>query len=699
MSISLKFLLGIVLSIGTSISLGLLLGNFSVSKSKILTQNQERALQEAEESAPPRKDNTQFMASITPGSHLPSILLEAQYANEVGITKFILSTPIPSTPKENEQLVQAIDGIKNIGDDTTLTLALDCNPSQSWLRQNPDEASIIKIDGATYPSVGSQKWQAHIDSGITKLLNMLSSDIKGNRVTGVILNGLENGQWIRTGAKDASPAHEAAFSAWRSQKYLSLDPGVVSASPEAESVLSTFFSTHQEQDIIDYYEFLSQQTASHIIELASLVRTATNPKFTILASHPNVLEFSDPATGSWGMGTLHENEINGIISKPHSAHRQLGQHGYFASPIFPSIQTLTIDDTYTGIAYQQNSHSIEVPGTYIASNIMNLMTRNSILSAISGTTWVINDKVGNGALAHKPLWKEIDRLLTIRASMLASKKESSPKLAVVLDDKSASYIKDTDLFESIFESLLNTLTESGIEFTWTTLDDLLEGNIPSIPAYLFPNLYKISMGERDKIHEVLGTKQATAIWLYAPGYIDESADVANISALTGITTVQRDATTKSGSKFAFSGTWIEESQDFGAERATVPTFASMDEYADPLARYRDNEDISAAMKYHEEGWTSIVIYEPTVTSEFLRDLFYILEIPMDIAVTETGANPVVYANPMNILLHSKEDTTLNIEFDTNQDVTNTLNTRQGWNNTRTLSIELGAGETSLLSVH
>jgi len=62
----------------------------------------------------------------------------------------------------------------------------------------------------------------------------------------------------------------------------------------------------------------------------------------------------------------------------------------------------------------------------------------------------------------------------------------------------------------------------------------------------------------------------------------------------------RDSAKKSGLKFAFSGTWIEENQDYGIEQTISPTFESNDEYADPLARYRDDDSISAAMKFQPQ---------------------------------------------------------------------------------------------------
>jgi hypothetical protein len=76
----------------------------------------------------------------------------------------------------------------------------------------------------------------------------------------MLLNGLEKGQWVRTGAKDASPGHEAAFEAWLSQKYLSMDTEAPPEFPENDLPMNTFLSLTEEQRTIDYNDFLSQQT-------------------------------------------------------------------------------------------------------------------------------------------------------------------------------------------------------------------------------------------------------------------------------------------------------------------------------------------------------------------------------------------------------------------------------------------------------
>ncbi len=341
------------------------------------------------------------MASIGPGSPLPSILLEIQYAYEVGITEIILQSPIPWTPEQQSRLAEAIEGLKGPGSDITISIALDCNPPQSWLRDNPDEASTSKVDGVTYPSIGSIKWKDETQSRTKVLLTTLDSDIRSGRVTGVILRGLENGQWIRSGAYDSSPAHRASFRQWVTSRYSDIetlksawnDPSLGSLESislpdfaEPESPQELFLSIETEQSKIDYNLFLSEHTAAFIVDLATAIRAQTNPEFSIFAAYPNLLEHTGTAAGRWGIRELQAGPVDGMVTQLHSRHRQVGQHGYFALPIFSASQTLSLDATYTGIGYDSNARAINIPGTFIPNHIFNLVARNAVITTLSGTT-------------------------------------------------------------------------------------------------------------------------------------------------------------------------------------------------------------------------------------------------------------------------------------------------------------------------
>jgi hypothetical protein len=519
---------------------------------------------------------------------------------------------------------------------------------------------------------------------------------------------------MRTGGYDSSDAHKKDFRVWLKRRYENIEALNLSwANTSHESfdgiehptrinydtATPSFFNIEDEMNRIDYHRFVNHAVLRFIAGLTSQIRAETDTAFEILAHAPGLLENTAPETGAWGRGALEAAGLDGTMTRLQSRHRQVGQHGYFASPTFQDTHTLSVDNTYTSIGYDTAAKSIKVPGTYIPDHVYNLMARNAILSAISGTTWVISDASGTGEFAHKPLWKKIDSILEIRHNILSTRTNDNTRLAVVLDGESPAYTQSPEIHRSIFDSLTDTLTHSGIAFTWLTLDSLLADPKPYAPVYLFPDLFQISSEKRERLHTLLAEQQATAIWLYAPGYIGETTDVANVTALTGITTKQReDGNSPLGSKFAFSGTWIEENQEFGSEKPTTLSFASTDELADPLARYQDDDSISIAMKHLEEGWTSIAIFEPHITHDLLRDIYYILEIPFDVSVLPATQDPVLYAGTDTLLLYSKTNSALSLELDNAQDVLNILDASQGWNNARTIPLELKAGTPALLSL-
>ncbi len=66
------------------------------------------------------------------------------------------------------------------------------------------------------------------------------------------------------------------------------------------------------------------------------------------------------------------------------------------------------------------------------------------------------------------------------------------------------------------------------------LSDMDNPKLPDFKLYIFLNTVKVSPQQRAAIHARLQRNKATAVWVYATGYIDTRCDVANMSALTGI---------------------------------------------------------------------------------------------------------------------------------------------------------------------
>lgn len=401
MSINPRFLFGMVGGIGLMILSGMFLGHLSVPKSQKILELQSNRVEEPIEPEVLRNLDTRLMASVGPASHLPSILIEAQYAHEVGLREFILQSPLPSSDREKERLRQAITGLLAMSEDTKVSLALDCNPSQSWLRENPEEASTITKDDLRYPSISSTKWKQITQSRLAEILNSYEAEIRNNRVFGITLQALEGGRWMRTGGYDSSDVHKKDFRDWLKRRYENIEalnvswahtsyesfdgvlhPGRI----EYDMVTPTFYRSEDGMSNIDYHRFVDHAVLRFIAGLTAQIRAETDTEFEILAHAPAILEDTAPETGAWGRGTLETAGLNGTMTLLQSRHRQVGQHGYFASPVFQGTHTLSVDNTYTSIGYDTIAKSIKGPDTYITEHVYNLMARNAILSAISGTT-------------------------------------------------------------------------------------------------------------------------------------------------------------------------------------------------------------------------------------------------------------------------------------------------------------------------
>ena len=72
--------------------------------------------------------------------------------------------------------------------------------------------------------------------------------------------------------------------------------------------------------------------------------------------------------------------------------------------------------------------------------------------------------------------------------------------------------------------------QAGYPTRFYLLDDVLNAPAPLAAVYLFVNAFHLSRDERESLHARLAENGAAALWMYAPGYFDETAAEENISA-------------------------------------------------------------------------------------------------------------------------------------------------------------------------
>jgi hypothetical protein len=79
------------------------------------------------------------------------------------------------------------------------------------------------------------------------------------------------------------------------------------------------------------------------------------------------------------------------------------------------------------------------------------------------------------------------------------------------------------------------LSRLGAPFDTLLVDELARPDLPAYKLYIFANLFYLSAAQRQLVQNILQRAGSTALWVYAPGFQDESSSsLENMKALTGI---------------------------------------------------------------------------------------------------------------------------------------------------------------------
>ena len=132
---------------------------------------------------------------------------------------------------------------------------------------------------------------------------------------------------------------------------------------------------------------------------------------------------------------------------------------------------------------------------------------------------------------------------SIDQKYLQADKRPNADVAVVLDEDSFRYFADGEI---LFTALLSVQKQWGLVFMGTPFDtvrlrDLEEKSLRDYKCYILLNTFRVTPEQRAALHARFKRNHATAVWVYAPGYIDQKLSVGNMLALTGIRLAETDS--------------------------------------------------------------------------------------------------------------------------------------------------------------
>jgi hypothetical protein len=109
------------------------------------------------------------------------------------------------------------------------------------------------------------------------------------------------------------------------------------------------------------------------------------------------------------------------------------------------------------------------------------------------------------------------------------------EIALLVDDESLLYQSarnDLDV-PLIFYQRLWGLPRLGAPVDTYLLQDLLEGRLPDYKLYVFLNAFRLSRDSRKALARQVRREGRVALWIYAPGYIQDAPGLEHMTDLTG----------------------------------------------------------------------------------------------------------------------------------------------------------------------
>ncbi len=726
----------VILLVILAIAAGLWLGEKSVPVPEALTVQEQENVQEQTAAVevpghivPP----VFFFPNVAEGTDWNVAHEEIRMAAAAGVHQYVIPVPLPWPGLGPEVSVarRRLEAIVALDVNARFNLYVRMDPSKEWLTAHPDDAVTMGEEVLPYAAIAAEAWRKEACEGLEALIRgLLASDV-GSRIRGCVLMGLDNGRWSlpEKAAYDTSAANVAGFRRWLKERYgndatlaenwgdaqAALATAAIPAIPDRNNKESVFFPLPAMQSAVDYLHYLSDETADALAELAWHVKDASEGGLRVVVPYGHSLELEQSGAGHYSLMRIVESDIDGFASPVSYLDRGFGGVGGPMGPLdsvaLHGKQWYLVDDTRTGILRDPGTGEIaRIKGLQI-EDVFRVQERNFAAALTGGQGLVWLDPEGQGQLLDRDLWSRLGNMqaayeeqvnLTPNDNKGPLWPQGTQSVAVVVDEASRFYQQcAAPLNRFVLTQARDAILRAGVPVKFYLLQDVLEERVPETAAYIFLNAFTLGVTEREKLHHILATQKASAVWLYAPGYVETGkADVAHVSATTRMSVKAFEGPALSGSAYQLDGPWVKKEEAFGESVSWAPLFYIEDEEADVIANYRDSGKASAAITFLEEGWASILFAEPALTPGVLRELLHILGMRTYFGLTTTPYFDATYFGPYLLGIHAKKTGERHIELGVDQywNIQDLLAPAIGWQKKRSFRLPMRAGDTRILKL-
>jgi hypothetical protein len=453
-----------------------------------------------------------------------------------------------------------------------LRLHFEVQPGDWWMRAYPGECEITSEGKPFGQSFASEVWRQQVKDFLRAFIAHLNRTGLIDRITAFQPGAGHTGEWVKGEASmsalcgDYSEPMRRHFRSWLRQHYagdlaafraawndphISFDTAEVpSAEQQLQAKLYTFRDPARERNVIDYYRCYADLSSDLVIDFCRTVKEATGGKKLAGAFYGYLMELawnggffgerpeSDYSTyqrsGHLGLRRVLESPYVDFLVCPYSyGYRGLGGDAPAMQPAesarLHGKLCIIEDDTRTHISPDPNYghvNSLSESITILRRNFAQVVTHGQ------GMWWLFESINPGKEPAFGPLLEGFHELGQF---LLQTDRTPSAEIALLLDDLSFFYETNRNNLDVplVFEQRLWGLPRLGAPFDTFLLQDFIEGRLRPYKLYIFLNSFQLDRARREALQRELRKDGRVALWIYAPGYLEEGPSLEHMQELTG----------------------------------------------------------------------------------------------------------------------------------------------------------------------
>lgn len=440
-------------------------------------------------------------------------------------------------------------------------LRLYFETAEWWNQLHPDECEIASDGRRLNQSYASEVWRQDVKDFLRAYVAHLRSIGLYDRVIAYQVQAGICGEWIKNTTSmqpvcgDFSQPMRRHFRGWLRRQYgadaplqaawgnpsVTLDTAEVpAAEAQLNSRIGLFRDPARERNVIDYYLCLAELVADDLVEFCQTVKELTNGEALAGAFFGYLMDlaWNDCFFGADTSGenstiqrcghlglrkVLQAPEVDYLVSPYGYAFRGLGGDGL---PMPPTESVRLHGKLYI---LEEDSHlhnEMDPDGRNFDRKHTIAINQREFTQTLThglGIWWFADWPAGSYARQNPNFQPWLEKFQKLGTWAMQLDRAPSSEVAVLVDDESFMYesLRNAIDLPLIFRQRVTSLPRFGAPHDVYLLNDLLDGKLPEYKLYIFLNPFHLNTARRDALKRQIRRDGKVAVWLYAPGYLQE----------------------------------------------------------------------------------------------------------------------------------------------------------------------------------